>query len=72
MNKIEKKRPGRPRKNPMNKVSANLINLRLSDEDVWKLGYITVKWGVTRSDALRHALDILYDMAKWQNKPKNW
>ena len=55
---------GRPRLIGSKKKTANQIRVYLSDEDLYKLGYIAGKKGLTKSEVMRRGLNSIYNLAK--------
>lgn len=53
-------RTGRPTDNPKNAR----LELRLSDEDVWKLNFCCKTLGLTKAEVIRRGIDRVFQEAK--------
>lgn len=56
MEKVEKKRTGRPTDNP----KSHRESFRLSDEDMQKIRFCMEKTGLTKTDIIRKGIDGIY------------
>ena len=64
-----KRRPGRPKKSNRDKKTLYQMNLKLSEEDSYRLGYVAGKWGMTKQDIVRQGIENIYELARYVDKP---